>query len=229
MDEKASEVVLLGSWASSYCTRVALALKLKGIPYKYVEEDLRNKSELLIQHNPVHKKVPVLLHKGKSIPESLTILEYIDESWNYSPKLLPEDPYQRAKVRFWANYFDLKIMPCTNSILLSNGEERKKAIEDLNEMLRVLEKGVKEDLHEQFHFFNGETLGLLDIVVGTSCCNYKVFYEACNIEVIGPKMNPEIFMWVNAMKEHPLMKETLPPHDKLVAKIKGIMDPSPKV
>ncbi|XP_027360574.1 glutathione S-transferase U10-like [Abrus precatorius] len=227
MDEKNREVVLLGSWPSAYCTRVALALKLKGIPYKYVEEDLKNKSELLIKHNPVHKKVPVLLHKGRSICESLVILEYIDDIWNHSPKLLPEDPYQRAKVRFWANYFDQKIMPGTNSILLSNGEAREKAIEDMNEMLRVFEEGVKEDFHEQLYFFNEETLGLLDIVVGSSCCTYKAYHEACNIEVIGPNKNPTFFMWVNALKEHPLMKETLPPHDKLVAKIKSIVVPSP--
>ena len=109
MEEKQGEVVLFGTWASSPCARVELALKLKGIPYEYVEEDLKNKSELLLRHNPVHKKVPVLVHNGKSIAESLIILEYIEECWNTTPKLLPEDPHQRAKVRFWANYYDQKV------------------------------------------------------------------------------------------------------------------------
>ncbi|KAL7181611.1 hypothetical protein ACSBR1_040498 [Camellia fascicularis] len=106
--EKKSEVVLYGIWGSSYCTRVALALKLKGIPYEYIEEDLTNKSELLLQYNPVHKKVPVLVHKGKPIVESLLILEYIDEFWYNTPKLFPEDPHDRAKLRFWANFYDQK-------------------------------------------------------------------------------------------------------------------------
>ena len=109
MEEKQGEVVLFGTWASNPCTRVELALKLKGIPYEYVEEDLKNKSELLLRHNPVYKKVPVLVHNGKSIAESLIILEYIEECWNTTPKLLPEDPHQRAKVRFWANYYDQKV------------------------------------------------------------------------------------------------------------------------
>ena len=85
------------------------SLKLKGIPYEYVEEDLKNKSVLLLRHNRVHKKAPVPVHNGKSIAESLIILEYIEECWNTTPKLLPEDPHQRAKVRFWANYYDQKV------------------------------------------------------------------------------------------------------------------------
>ena len=118
MEEKKGEVVLFGTWASTFCTRVELALKLKGISYEYVEEDLTNKSKLFLSLNPVHKKVPVLVHNGKSIAESLIILEYIEECWNTTPKLLPEDPYQRAKVRFWANYYDQKVCYLSLSTLV---------------------------------------------------------------------------------------------------------------
>lgn len=109
MEEKKNKVTLHGMWASRYSKRVEIALKIKGILYEYVEEDLKNKSESLIQLNPVHKKVPVLVHDGKPVAESLVILEHIDETWKNSPRFFPEDSYERAQVQFWVNYINQQV------------------------------------------------------------------------------------------------------------------------
>jgi len=104
------EVVLLDFNLSMFCVRVKIALTEKGVEFENKVEDLVNtKSALLLQMNPVHKKVPVLIHNGKPISESLIIVEYIDEIWRDRAPLLPTDPYQRAQARFWANFVDNKV------------------------------------------------------------------------------------------------------------------------
>ena len=114
----ADEVVLLDFWASPYATRVRVALALKGVTYDAKEEDLSNKSPLLLQMNPVHKKVPVLIYNGKPISESLIAVQYIDEMWNDIYPLLPSDPYQRAQARFWADFSDKKVPFYASSLTL---------------------------------------------------------------------------------------------------------------
>ncbi|KAG1366451.1 putative Glutathione S-transferase U10 [Cocos nucifera] len=67
------------------------ALKLKGVAYDSMEEDLENKSESLLEFNPVHRKMPILVVDGKPISKLLVILEFIDEKWKEYPPILPED------------------------------------------------------------------------------------------------------------------------------------------
>ena len=113
------EVLLFGVWRSPYSSSVELALKLKGVEYKYIEEDLTNKSALLLKYNPIHKKIPVLVHNGKPIVESQIILEYIDETWQGYP-LLPKDPYERAIASFWAKFMDDKVINIFSHNFLSS-------------------------------------------------------------------------------------------------------------
>jgi glutathione S-transferase len=98
----ADDLKVLGLWTSPFVIRVRIVLNLKGLAYEYVEEDLGNKSALLLSSNPVHKIVPVLLHAGRPVNKSQIILQYIDKVWaGTGPAVLSRDPYERVAALFW--------------------------------------------------------------------------------------------------------------------------------
>lgn len=110
MAGKGEGVVLLSAWPSPFTIKVKIALSEKGVEYENREEVLSNKSDLLLKMNPVHKQVPVLIHDGRPVCESPIIVEYIDQVWNRGSPLLPSDPHERARARFWADFADKKVL-----------------------------------------------------------------------------------------------------------------------
>ncbi|XP_010459289.1 PREDICTED: glutathione S-transferase U24 isoform X2 [Camelina sativa] len=104
------EVILLDFWASMFGMRTRIALAEKGVKYDYREQDLWNKSSLLLQMNPVHKKIPVLIHNGKP----------------------------RALAKFWADFIDEKVNVAARRIWATKGEEQE-ASKELIEILKTLE------------------------------------------------------------------------------------------
>ncbi|XP_031103747.1 probable glutathione S-transferase [Ipomoea triloba] len=208
-----AEVKVVGSWASPYSASVEIALKLKGIEYEFIQEDLSNKSPLLLKYNPVHKKVPVLLHNGNPIPESLVILEYIDEVFPGTP-ILPKDPYQRAMARFWAKFFDDKFLPAVKKAVFTKGEEEKeKGKDEVCELLKILDNELKNK-----KFLGGETIGLADLAGNFITLWLGVFEEVIGVELgVTEEKFPHLCRWKEDFLNCGVIKNTFPPRDKLVA------------
>ncbi|XP_009771522.1 glutathione S-transferase U9 [Nicotiana tabacum] len=207
-----NKVILHGMWASPYVKRVELALKVKGIPFEYIEEDLSNKSILLLKYNPIHKKVPVLVHNGKPVSESFVIIEYIDETWKNEPRLLPEDPYERSRVRFWASYIQ-QVTECMLKVF--KGEE--KALEEFYEKLNVLEDGIKNSSLGINTNIEGRNMGLLDIMIIITLGAYKVQEQVFGVKILDPDKTPLLCSGLSSLIELPIVKEITPPHDKVVS------------
>ncbi|KAM7258407.1 hypothetical protein ACFE04_014148 [Oxalis oulophora] len=211
MSEEAVKV--FGVWGSPFSKRIELALKLKGIPYEYIEEDITNKSDLLLKYNPIHKKVPVFVHNGKVIAESVIILHYIDETWNREPKLLPQDPYDKATALFWANFVDAKFIQSISTILIG-GENKEKAVEETRGLLQFLEN---ELIDKKKKFFGGDEIGFVDIVANFISYWLSILQDVLKVEILSKDEFPVIFQWTHDFVNHIVVQETLPPKDKLFA------------
>ncbi|XP_073282759.1 probable glutathione S-transferase [Primulina huaijiensis] len=211
-----AEVKLLGSWRSRYSRRVEWALKLKGVEYEFIEEDLTNKSPLLLQSNPVHKKIPVLLHNGKPIAESLVILEYIDETWDNGQPILPKSPYDRAVARFWARFVDEKCLPAFSTACLASGEEQVKAKEEAEESLKVLDNELKGK-----KFFGGDGIGFVDVVGNVIAYWSVIIQELVGIDIITKEKFPNLCAWIDEYVNSSFVKEHLPDREKLTDSLRA--------
>ncbi|KAB1219250.1 Glutathione transferase GST 23 [Morella rubra] len=204
------DVKLLGLWVSPFSRRVEWALKLKGVDYEYIEEDIFNKSSLLLELNPVHKKVPVLVHGPKTIAESYVILEYIDETWKQNP-LLPQDPHERAKARFWARFAEEKLLEAAWNALCSLGDEKEKALKLAIEAAEKIEEEIKGK-----KFFSGERIGYLDIAMGWIAHWLPVWEEVGSMQILDPVNFPATKAWMKEFLNLPVIKDNLPPTEKML-------------
>ncbi|EXB75574.1 Phosphoribosylaminoimidazole-succinocarboxamide synthase [Morus notabilis] len=174
--------------------KVHWALKLKGVEYEYLEEHLPNKSPLLLKYNPVHEKVPVLVHNGKPLAESLVIMEYIDETWEQNP-----------------------CVPAMISAFSKTGDEKDKAAREARENLKILESGLGEK-----QFFGGEIVGFVDIAAGWIGLWGRITEEVADVHLIDAETMPLLNAWLERVLEVPIFKECLPSGDKYLEHCKNV-------
>lgn len=95
--------------AFSVCAvKVRMQLAQKTIPWESRIVDLRaddQKTPAFLALNP-KGLVPVLKHDEAVITESNIIMEYIEEAFAGTTRLLPDSPVDRAKVRAWMKQLD---------------------------------------------------------------------------------------------------------------------------
>ncbi|CAI0386628.1 unnamed protein product [Linum tenue] len=204
------DVKLIGAWASPYVMRPRVALNIKSVDYEFLQEQFGSKSELLLKSNPVHKKIPVLLHNGKPICESSIIVEYIDEVWSSSPSILPSDPHNRALARFWAAYLDEKAAPRA-----ATEEAKSAAVSQLKEGMALLE-GAYGEMSKGKDFFGGERIGFLDIAFGSMLGWLRAVQVRVGVKLLDEEKTPGLVKWAEKFSADPAVKDVLPETEKLV-------------
>ncbi len=149
-----NEVVLYDYWRSSASYRVRIALNLLGIDYKTVSIDLLggdHKKPDYLALNP-QGLVPTLLIDGRTLTQSLAIIEYLAELRPESG-LLPLDGGDRQKVRALAYAVAMDIHPICNMHVVAH--------------LVTVTDGADAREAWMKHFIAGG-LSALDAMIGTS-------------------------------------------------------------
>ncbi|CAL0313146.1 unnamed protein product [Lupinus luteus] len=214
------DVKLIGAWASPFVWRVKVALNLKSVNFESIEETFAPKSQLLLESNPVYKKIPVLIHGAKSISESSIIVEYIDETWTSAPSILPSDSYDRAIARFFLVYIvsrcNILLFPAIKSIAAAQGDdEKKKLIKELGEGLVLVEDALKK-ISNGKDFFGGDQIGYLDLAFGSIFPWLRVVETLHEVQLLDEATTPGLVNWGQKYSKHDAVKDVLPEHEKLV-------------
>ncbi|TBY08849.1 maleylacetoacetate isomerase [Rhizobium laguerreae] len=116
-----NEVVLYDYWRSSASYRVRIALNLLGVDYQTVSINLlegAHKTPDYLTLNP-QGLVPTLVIDGKTLTQSLAIIEYLAEL-RPDCGLLPSDIVDRQKVRALAYAVAMDIHPICNLHVVSH-------------------------------------------------------------------------------------------------------------
>jgi maleylpyruvate isomerase len=181
-------IKLYSYYRSSSSYRVRIVLAHKRIPYDYVAVNLAPSA--LAQERPEYepinalRQVPVLEFQEaggvtRRLTQSVAIAEYLEQRWP-EPPLLPDDPWQRAKVREAVQIVNSGIQPLQNArtlrILreLAGAEVETRYREDvLARGLSALEAAARALAGGRF--FAGDQLSLADVFLVPQLYNARRF------------------------------------------------------
>jgi len=101
-------ITLCGIPLSNYYNKTKLALLEKGIPFTEDYVQTHSHEEAVLSCSPLGK-VPFLKTPHGALCESQVIVDYLEAAYPDTPRLVPADPYEAAKVRELIAYVELHL------------------------------------------------------------------------------------------------------------------------
>ena len=218
-----SKVRIIGSFVSPYVRKVLACLALKGVDYEidpitpfYGNDEFERLSPL--------RRIPVLIDGDFSVSDSTVICDYLDEAYPGHP-LLPADPKERARARWfdefadtrlgdlfiWALFYQKVVRPLVWGEPTDEERVRKAQEEDIPAALDYLERELPVE-----GFLFGD-IGVADIAIASFFRNGAY----AGFEVDAARW-PRTAAFVSRVLAHPCVASLLPFEDvQRSASIKG--------
>jgi len=173
--QKEEPLKLYSGWFCPFVQRVLLVLLEKRIPFQYIEVNPYNKPKSLLDLNP-RGLVPTLQYDNKPLYESTVVCEFLEEAYPDTKRLLPADPYERARTRIWVDFVTSRVIPSFHRFLQyqPKGPEDKglaKVREDFLGQLRLF----AGEMDPTGPFFLGKELSLIDLIIAPWAVRLWVF------------------------------------------------------
>jgi glutathione S-transferase len=203
---------------SPFAWRVWLALEHKGIAYeaKRLSFDAGDtKAPEFRALNP-RGKVPLIVHDGRPVRESLVILDYLEEAVPAKP-LLPADPHARALARIKAREADEYLQPPLRQLFRQtlfkpkgDGDpvEIAKAKDELGAELQAWEADLSGD------WLMGGTLTYADFSLYPQLRLLRRLGERMPQHKADDLIGPRLQAWMGRIEALPYYDRTVPPHWK---------------
>ncbi|RUS88874.1 hypothetical protein EGW08_003313 [Elysia chlorotica] len=182
-----------------YAQRARLIAAAKGISHDIVNIDLNNKPDWFFDLNP-YGEVPVVLHNGRHVYESLIAAEYLEEAFP-KPKLFSDDPMVKAYERIFYNHWTKKGIPAFYSLLKAGYPDPEQS-KRLSEHISTLESFMATLDKPYFH---GESPGFSDYMIWPWFERMPMLTDITefNLSALGC---PRLVAWVDRMWKNPVVQ-----------------------
>jgi glutathione S-transferase len=199
---------LIGQYDSPFVRRVAIALRLYGLPFEHKPWSTFGDADAIAPYNPLRRVPTLVLDSGEALIESTAILDYLDELVGPEKAMLPpKGAERRHQLRICAlasGLGDKSVSLVYESVLRK--EQLKLWVDrceaQITGALDVLEQ---ERLAARTPYLFGDRIGHSDIIVA---CALRFTHEA----------HPNLYNATRypALVAHAARCEALPPFKEIV-------------
>ncbi|KAF7807080.1 receptor-like protein EIX1 [Senna tora] len=105
----------------------------------------------------------------------------------------------------------VKILDGAWIAMCSNGDQKENAAKTTREAIEKIEEEIKGK-----KFFGGEDIGYLDLALGWISYWLPIWEEVGDMQIFDRFKCPSITAWINNFLNHPIIKQNLPPRDKML-------------